>query len=181
VIDHPDAPEGKGRKYARPELERRFLLDRLPEGTPTRRVRIEDRYLVGTRLRLRRSTDLHTGAVDHKLGQKVPAPDGRPGLITNVYLSPAEYEALAVVPALELRKVRWSFPPFGVDEFEGELTGLILAEAEFESEEEQAAFEPPVAVIAEVTADVRFTGGRFVKTSASELRALLREFEIRPT
>jgi hypothetical protein len=182
AIPHPDAPAGKAGKYARPERERRFLLARLPSGEPTRRVRIEDHYLIGTRLRLRRMTVLDdeggggAGQVTFKLGQKVPAPDGSPGLITNVYLSEAEYSALAGVPANALRKVRASYPPFGVDVFEGPLEGLILAEVEFETEAEQRAFRPIIETVAEVTTDQRLTGGRLVVTSAAELRAILRDY-----
>jgi hypothetical protein len=182
AVPHPDAPSGKELKYARPERERRFLLARLPPGEPVRRVLIEDRYMAGTRLRLRRMTGLDghgaAGEVTYKLGQKVPAPDGTPGLITNLYLSEVEYAALASVPARELRKVRSSHPPFGVDEFEGELAGLILAEAEFDSDDEMASFRPPFEVVAEVTADPRLTGGRLVATRNPEVRAVLDEYGV---
>jgi CYTH domain-containing protein len=185
AVEHPDAPAGKATKYARPELERRFLLARLPDAEPVRRVRILDRYISGTRLRLRRMTALDsagqpTATVEFKLGQKIPKPDGTPGLITNLYLSAAEYEALEIAPAAVLEKVRLSLPPLGVDLFEGALAGLILAEAEFDRETEARAFEPPVPVVAEVTADIRFTGGLLVTTTAEALRALLAEFGLRP-
>ena len=115
-------------------------------------------------------------AVQRKLVQKVPAADGSPGLITNLYLSEDEYARLAELPAASLRKTRHSIPPFGVDVFEGELEGLILAEIEFATAEDEAAFEPSIPIVAEVTRDVRFTGGRLVESSAAELRELLREF-----
>jgi hypothetical protein len=183
-VRHPDAPMGKERKYARPELERRFLFARVPTGTVLRRVLIEDRYLDGTRLRLRRMTDLDSanrpgsGPAMYKLAQKIPAPDGSPGLITNIYLSKVEYEALAGVAAGALRKLRLSIPPLGVDVFEGELDGLVLGEAEFASEEEAAALASPPESLAEVTRDIRFTGGRLVTTSRAELRSTLAEFAI---
>jgi hypothetical protein len=42
-------------KYARVEIERRFLLEGVPEGEDVLVVHeIDDRYLDGTRLRLRR-------------------------------------------------------------------------------------------------------------------------------
>lgn len=172
-ISHPDAPAGKARKYAHLELERRFLLAAVPPGQARRRVRIEDRYLSGTRLRLRLVTDLASGAVERKLTQKIPAADGGPGLITNTYLSEAEFAALAVIPAATLSKVRSSIPPFGVDVFEGELTGLILAELEFTDQGALVAFEPPPWVVREVTRDQRFTGGALAVMSAAELLPLL--------
>jgi hypothetical protein len=177
---HPDAPPGKSDKYARPERERRFLLAEPPPGSPIHRSLIEDRYVLGTRLRLRRMTDVsdagHLGAVSYKLTQKIPGPSGMPGLITTLYLSAAEYAALARMPAASLRKVRASFPPFGVDTFEGPLRGLVLAEAEFDSDLEQAAFTPEIATVAEVTADERFTGGRLVVAAPEDLRGLLAGF-----
>ena len=178
--NHPDAPSGKEEKYARVERERRFLLAAAPAGTPTRRFLIEDHYLRGTRLRLRRMTDLNApGArVFYKLTQKIPTAAGTPGLITNLYLSAAEYAALVGVPGDVIRKVRSSFPPLGVDVFEGSLSGLVLAEAEFETAAEEARFRPPAGVIAEVTADSRFTGGSLAKLGINETAQLLTVFGI---
>jgi hypothetical protein len=178
--DHPDAPSGKASKYARIERERRFLLAAPPSGAPIRRVLIEDRYLRGTRLRLRRITDLDAPGepATYKLTQKIPRADGGPGLITNLYLSAAEYAALADIAADEILKVRSSFPPLGVDVFEGPLSGLILAEAEFDTATDEAEFQAPSDAIAEVTTDLRFTCGSLAKLRADETSALLTAFGI---
>jgi CYTH domain-containing protein len=50
-----------------------------------------------------------------------------------------------------------------VDEFQGELDGLILAEAEFKTPDLLAAFPMPDFAVREVTDDPRFTGGYLVK------------------
>lgn len=153
---NPSAPAAKEREYARPELERRFLMTSVP-GVPVARRHLIDRYLTGTRLRLRheRSED---GSVVRKLTQKVPHPDGRPGLITNLYLDEAEYRALAELPADVLRKVRLSVPPFSVDLFPGPLAALVIGEVEFDTEAERDAFYPPAAhVLREITGDPRLT------------------------
>ena len=178
---HPSSPAGKELKYARPELERRFLLAGLPAGESTKVATISDRYLRGTRLRLRQTleTDSSGARMYYKLTQKVPAPDGSPGLITTVYLSEAEHAVLSAVPALELRKTRHSLGPLGVDVFDGPLAGLFLAEAEFETEEALTRFPVPSCALAEVTADVRFTGGRFAAMSAKQLGELLAPFGLR--
>jgi hypothetical protein len=177
---HPDAPPGKAAKYALVERERRFLLRAVPRGTPVARVLIEDRYLVGTRIRLRRMTDLEASEdrAIFKLTQKIPTATGAPGLITTMYLSSGEYAAMLDIPAYILRKIRSYFPSLGVDVFEGPLHGLILAEAEFASAAEQAGFPVPADAVAEVTQDVRFTGGALVTRTADEIRALLAEFGI---
>ncbi|MFJ5886215.1 hypothetical protein [Kitasatospora cineracea] len=163
-------------KYARVERERRFLLDRLPApGAVTVARRITDRYVEGTRLRLRRVERLDTGECTYKLTQKVPAPPGEPGavqgLVTNLYLSEQEYARLrAALPGPELTKTRLSVPPLGVDVFEGPLLGLVLAEAEFETAEDAETFVPPPGCVAELTDDRHFTGGRLVRTDREELR-----------
>ncbi|MFF0009982.1 hypothetical protein [Streptomyces sp. NPDC005374] len=143
---------------------------------------ITDRYLVGTRLRLRRAERRDVGGCELKLTQKVPAdrPGAVQGLITNTYLSPAEYDVLASLPAALLSKTRFSVPPLGVDVFDGPLQGLVLAEAEFTSDEAALAFVPPVECVAEVTVDARFTGGRLVGASREDLVAWLAEYGIRP-
>jgi hypothetical protein len=89
----PDRP-GFRAKYARPERERRFLAARIPDGPVVRVADIVDRYLPDTGLRLRRTHETTAdGAVTvHKLTQKLPNERGGPGLITTLYLSPAEYE-----------------------------------------------------------------------------------------
>ena len=168
------------RKYARVERERRFLVLALPSGPAAVRAReVVDRYFEGTGLRLRRMTDLAgvNPPCVFKLTQKIPD-DGRRsrGLITNTYLSEAEYELLARLSGPELRKTRYSMPPMGVDVFAPPLDGLILAEAEFVTDEEMAEFVPPDYVAAEVTSDIRFTGGELVRANHEQLVALLAEY-----
>jgi CYTH domain-containing protein len=168
-------------KYSRVERERRFLLASPPNSSVVTVTRvITDRYVKGTRLRLR--ADFADGRCERKLTQKVPAllPGAIQGLITNTYLSPAEYDVLASLPATLLSKTRFSVPPLGVDVFDGRLQGLVLAEAEFTTDEEAQAFVPPSECVAEVTDDARFTGGRLVQASRQELLGWLAEYGIRP-
>ena len=153
---NPSAPPEKERQYAKLELERRFLLTRVP-GEAVRRAHLHDRYVHGTRLRLRRQEG-DDGSVVFKLSQKVPRPDGRPGLITTMYLDEAEYRALEGLPADALRKVRLSVPPFAVDLFARPLSGLVIGEVEFATEAERDAWAPPPdAVLREITGDGRLT------------------------
>jgi hypothetical protein len=74
-------------RYARIERERHFL-DRTPSASEVRIARrITDRYLTGTRLRLRRSERLDDGTSEFKFTQKIPvdSPGPRQGWITNTY------------------------------------------------------------------------------------------------
>jgi CYTH domain-containing protein len=180
---NPNAPRDKSRQYALPERERRFLLAGLPGGEPiVRTARITDNYLLATRLRIRRWVETADGATTtvFKLTQKVPAPDGGPGLITTFYLNQTEYEVLAALPARQLHKTRYSIPPFSIDVFDPPLHGLTMAEAEFASDEALRAFVPPSFAIAEVTADIRFTGGCLATTTRDDLLRALASVGIHP-
>lgn len=168
-------------KYALVERERRFLLRAAPEASGARELRrITDRYLAGTRLRLRRVERPGSFPPEFKLTQKIPADRPGPvqGTITNTYLSRDEYDVFAVLPAAVLVKTRLSIPPLGVDVFGPPLDGLVLAEAEFGTDEEMYAFEPPAGIVAEVTADPRFTGGRLVHAHRTELASWLGDYGI---
>src|SRR5687767_6947399 len=170
-----------GSKCARVERERRYLLRELPPGLKLSdpHTQITDNYVTGTRLRLRKVRVPRTNEWTLKLTQKhAPAPpDFSRTLITNMYLSPYEYEVFSVFEGNELRKNRYPFEHEGrlyaVDVFLGPLRGLILAETDFETDEALDAFPPPSFAHAEVTRDELFTGGRLVYLTAEELRAEL--------
>lgn len=178
----PDADVSERRlKYARVERERRFLLRGLPEGLAPadRHLQIFDNYVTHTRLRLRKVRDPRTREWTWKLTQKfAPDPsDLSRTFITNLYLSREEYEVLSVFEADELRKNRYPFErggrSYSVDVFLGALRGLVLAETEFETDEEMRAFEPPPFAALEVTGDELLTGARLVHLTADDLRAEL--------
>jgi CYTH domain-containing protein len=124
-------------------------------------VSIIDRYINGTRLRLRRVEA--PDHVDLKLGQKVRSREHEPETvkITNLYLSESEYRALAALDACELTKTRWTTTVagrrFAIDQFTGRLDGLLLAETELTLGE--ARLEDPPFAIRDVTDDDRFSGG----------------------
>lgn len=143
---------------------------------------IIDRYLRGTRLRLRRMED--AGAVVYKLGQKVRTESDRPerNKLTTIYLSVEEYSVLGRLDGDDIGKTRWRWTgpgqPLAVDVFHGHLTGLILAECELTDLEPRRA--PPPNAVAEVTDDDRFAGGTLARTTAREIGRLLTDFGIAP-
>ncbi len=152
-------------KYARLEDEQRFVVATLPAAASAPR-RLEDRYLDGTRLRLRRVTDergTHT-----KLGHKVRPDGSRPSAVwhTTCYLDDAEAALLATLPAAVLEKRRWSLEGGGcADEFAGPLHGLVLVEGD-------RPFACPRGGV-EVTEDERFCGGALAALTATGAAALL--------
>ncbi|HEY8081035.1 MAG TPA: hypothetical protein VIE15_03015 [Acidimicrobiales bacterium] len=154
-------------KYAHQEDEQRFLVAELPETTTSPRL-IEDRYLVGTRLRLRRVSGI--GAPIAKLGHKVKVSDAGPSAVwhTSMYLDDAEFAALEALPAMTVSKRRWVLPDGGsADEFLGDLEGLILIEGD------RPMAAPRDAV--EVTDDVRFTGGELAALARDAARSFVTE------
>ena len=175
IATHPE-------KYARVERERRFLVSGEPIHAAVQVRHIVDRYFSGTRLRLRLIEEMPARPASsvYKLTQKIPgvSPEAGNGLITNIYLSEAEYKLLSGIEAAVLTKTRHSIPPMGVDVFEGPLTGLIMAEAEFESAAEMRAFTPPDYAVAEVTNDPRFTGGRLVSAAREDIIGWLADYGV---
>lgn len=165
------------RGYARVEWERRFLARALPAGEVTREVAIVDRYLHGTRVRLRTMTS--RDSVVYKLTQKIPAESGAgPGMITTMYLDDREHARFAELAASVIEKTRYSIPPFGIDVFAAPLAGLVLAEAEFDDGDEMRRLAIPPWAIAEVTDDLRFTGGALAARTPDEIDAVLRTFGV---
>lgn len=154
-------------KYACVELERRYLLAQLPNNITTG-WQITDRYLIGTRLRLRRMSQPSTGKVLYKFGQKYQAEE-QPAThttITNIYLNETEYQTLSQLPAHELNKLRYALHAnnrrYSVDQFQGALAGLILAETECETEADVASLTLPAFALKEVTTEPFFKGGHLV-------------------
>ena len=165
-------------KYARIERERRYLLQDLPAGLTRTdpHVQITDNYITGTRLRLRKVRDPRTNKWTVKFTQKF-APNPRDlsrTIITNTYLNALEAETLSVFDANEIRKNRYQFQfegkQFGIDMFLGDLFGLVLAEASFDSDEELRSYPPPPFALADVTDNLVFTGGYLSQVSFAAIR-----------
>ena len=165
-------------KYARVERERRYLLRDLPEGLTRAdpHLQITDNYITGTRLRIRKVRDPRTNKWTVKFTQKIaPNPqDLSRTIITNTYLNALEAETLSVFNANEIRKNRYYFDyegrKFSVDMFLGDLFGLVLAEVDFETDEDLDSFPTPPFALADVTNDPLFTGGRLCELTFSEVR-----------
>lgn len=166
-------------KYAQLEHERRFLVAQLPDlSSAVRVLAIDDRYIVGTRMRLRSVTQTGTPMV-HKLGHKVrfDPSSGAEIAHTSLYLDDAERAALAVLPAHPLAKTRHVLPLDGylevaVDVFHGALEGLVLAEVDLGARHHLPDVLP-AWLGREVTDDDRFTGGALALLSPDDARAFV--------
>ena len=171
IVDRGLEAELASLKYARPELERRWCVDPAlrPPVEAVDFVVIDDRYLTGTRLRLRRMTR-SDGWTACKLTKKYESdrPEARP--IVTTYLTEAEHALFAALPAHPMRKRRYHFPIDGrywsLDLFEGPLEGLELVEVEAPDEAALAALVPPPWAAKEVTHDARYQCGALAQTHA---------------
>ncbi len=151
-------------KYALIERERRWLVDpgRRPPLGDLPAVRIEDLYIEGTRLRLRRMTD-STGLSTRKLTKKYEAADPTSRAIVTAYLAEDEYAVFARLPGWRIVKrrypVEWEGKRFSLDIFEGALAPLELLEIEWSDAAGLAAIIAPPWTAREISHDPAFEGG----------------------
>ena len=151
-------------RYVFVEYERRWLCTALPCELVTETEQINDLYVIGTNLRLREARQLAGGASMLRLTRKVDV-DPRTRLISSVYLQEAEFALLrSVLTGRSIRKLRHRLRSsagvvLAVDEFQEELSGLLLLEAEFPSTQALEEFQAPWFAGAEVTSDPQYTGG----------------------
>lgn len=145
---------------------------------------ILDHYIPDTTLRLRRMQTEHE--VTFKLGQKLRVHPHETQVIfhTNLYLWEAEYMFLAsTLPSHRLEKRRFRFHggtiPMAIDQFQGPLEGLVMAEVDFGPNGDPSSFLMPSFALAEVTDDERLTGARLALTTLSHVKALLDEFNVK--
>lgn len=168
------ADETYAPKYAHIERERRWLVDckarPLLDGLPS--VMIEDRYFIGTRMRLRRMTETATGAVSLKLTKKYEADDPLARPIVTSYLTEDEFSLLATLPSRQLAKRRFklasSGPSFSIDQFIGSLSGLELAEIEWDDDTDLRALRAPDWSVREVSYDPRYQGAALAQFGIPE-------------
>jgi CYTH domain-containing protein len=155
-------------KYAHWVAERRFLVD--PANMPALDRKdarlIEDLYIDGGRLRLRRIT-LPDGEQEFKLAKKYAPDNPLIGPMTNLYLDADEYAALSTLPGSRVAKRRHKVGAFTVDVFEAPFEGLVTAECEATNRVAAMAFDVPAWCVREVTSDVAYTGWKLAQAQAT--------------
>ena len=150
------------------ERERRWLCREVPREQVVRTEAITDLYVTGARLRLREARPLDGGPPMLRLTRKADV-DAHTRLVTSIYLPEEEFAVLAAsLSGPRIKKLRHRLQPVAgaavvVDDFQGELAGLILAEVEFKTDDLLAAFPMPDFATREVTDDDRYTGGYLAK------------------
>ncbi|WP_375428359.1 hypothetical protein [uncultured Sphingomonas sp.] len=157
--------EARDPKYAHIERERRWLVDsrKRPDLSVLSFTLIEDRYITGTRMRLRQMTDSTSGERAFKLTKKYEAADPLARPIVTVYLTNEEYALLAGLPAEPLAKRRYKVADgglvFGIDVFLGSLATLELAEIEWPDDNGLRTLSSPSWATHDISADPHYQGG----------------------
>ena len=168
-------------KYAHVERERRWLVDPgVPLPSCDDVLEIVDRYVVGSRLRLR-EVRCPDGSLVRKLGHKVRLGAGPEEVAcTSLYLDEGEWALLAALPAEELRKQRRRLRIDGrvvaLDLLGGHCAGLVLVEVD--GSPDLTPGDVGLEVVAEVTSDERLTGRGLAGASREQVLAVLASYAL---
>jgi CYTH domain-containing protein len=160
--------------YSRYEIEKKFLLEKLPESLPEFYYEIHDHYLHDSNLRVRIEWSHSGEIVGRKLTKKEKAPEkgAETSVITTIYLTENELAALGQLNGYSLKKRRFiqefSDRRIVYDEFQERLAGLILAEIEFKDYETLSQFEPVNSDWKDVTGNPKYSGGYLAFINAVE-------------
>lgn len=140
------------------EIERKFLVDHLPDLSQAQKKVIRQGYLTvpadSVEVRLRQQND--SFVLSLKTG------DGLVRTELETTLSGEQFETLWPATAdRRLEKIRWTGPlgeglQFELDVYSGTLESLVIVEVEFASEQLAAEFEQPSWFGADVTSDKRY-------------------------
>ncbi len=146
-------------KYSQPEIERRWLVAvdkavRLPQ---VRAKKIEDKYLSGGRLRLRKVSEENCEPI-FKLGKKYLRSEASPESVVSIYLTESEFKVFLALPGRGATKTRYSVQGGALDVYEHPSHEHAIFEIEFESERAAAEYLPPEFVREEVTFNEKYTG-----------------------
>lgn len=146
-------------KMSSREIERKFLLKRLPDGIEQfPHDEIAQGYLAiesgGVQVRLRKKGNVRS--LTYKLGTK----NGREE--REIRLSAEQFDVLwPATVGRRLTKIRYEVPwkehTIEIDVYRGRHDGLIVAEVEFADEKSCAAFKPPNWIGEDVTGKSRYS------------------------
>ena len=148
------------------EIERRFLVGRLPDDLPTP-TRIEQAYLttepIAVRVRRRTGDDVEARILTIKAGTGLSRTEIERDLTDD------EFDALWDQPTeLRIEKRRHELDlgsghTAELDLFDGDLAGRRIVEVEFPDEQAAAAFDPPDWFGHEVTDDARYSNAALAR------------------
>lgn len=155
------------------EIERTFLAAHIPAEIKGVKPQIlEDTYLTRgsgkSIIRIRKAGNYYELTKKISIGNDHSTHDEQ-----TIILTEEEYEVLRDVSELQIKKRRYTVNIEGdkaeVDVFDCKLTGLVLIDFEFSSEQERDAFKPPRCCLADVTQDKEISAGELVGKSYKDI------------
>jgi CYTH domain-containing protein len=121
------------------------------------RREIEDLYIAGTHMRLRKISDEHE-AVIFKLGKKYGKGNGFSEQVVSVYLTEVEFNVMAAMPGTVAKKSRYAICGGALDVYQNLNSGFAVFEVEFQSESDAINYMPPGSTSQEITHDATYNG-----------------------
>ena len=119
-----------------------------------------------------------------KLGQK-SQPDNlesHQSLMTNIYLTEAEYNVLRGLGGDKIKKLRYPFEfekqQYGIDVYEGYLQGLFIAEIEAQPGLDITQLLVPAFAHHEITGDPVFNGAKLAGLNSAEVHQILLDYQV---
>lgn len=146
-------------KYSAAEIERRWFVDLSQVGSLTAlpRREIEDLYIAGTHMRLRK-VSAEGEAVIFKLGKKYGKGNNFSEQVVSVYLTEVEFNVMATMPGTVVKKSRYTISGGALDVYQNPISGFAIFEAEFQSESDAMNYTPPNFTSKEITHSVKYSG-----------------------
>ncbi len=146
-------------KYSAAEIERRWLVNLAQVGSLAAlpRREIEDLYIAGTHMRLRKVSAEHE-AVIFKLGKKYGKGNGFSERVVSVYLTEVEFNVFAAMPGTVAKKSRYTISGGALDVYRNPNSGFAVFEVEFQSESDAMNYMPPSFTSQEITHDAKYSG-----------------------
>ena len=143
------------------EIERKFLMDRVPDGLDDHpSAEIEQGYLAITD-----EVEVRVRRYGEQSFLTVKSGGGEVRVEEEIEIDARRFAALwPLTDNRRIEKRRYRIPAGGrtieLDVYHGRLSGLLVAEIEFDSPEAAAAFIPPAWLGSDVTGDARYKNRR---------------------
>jgi len=165
------------------ELERTFLVKKIPDLSKARKVEMVDVYIPKSHehptLRIRKN------GTKYEMTKKMPVgKDPSVQKEQTIILNKEEFDILSKLDGKRTEKNRYVFEVNGriceIDIFRGRLKGLVLADFEFQKEDEKSEFKMPCFCLADVTKEKFLAGGMLCGKSYDDIKDELKRFGYAP-
>lgn len=160
------------------EIEKRFLVKELPKNLTKHKCKIVRDKIIEDKsgfphIRVRQNGNEFEINKKYQINNN----DVSQMIEESIALTKAEYDSLILAPGLMIGKTRYYYPIedniIEINVYEGTLTGLVIAEIEFQSEEKMNRFIKPEFLGAEVTQMKEFATGSLIHKKFEDLKELI--------